>query len=255
MKYFVVSDIHSFYKSLMNGLEKAGFDLTNPSHKLIVLGDIFDRGKESIKVYKFLSSLPSDRLILVLGNHELLIKEVIVRGYFDLHDYLNGTVRTFKEIARYYYKDKYCESEETIISLFIKSPVWHWLERTDIWHYYYEISNYLFIHSTIPVNYDWRAKGQLWNPKDQKTYLAWYEAMWDCPYTFYLRNGFKHEVDNHKIIVCGHWSVDDWRQNVPELEIQPSKDKYSTFIGKNIICLDGCVAVSKKTNVFTFEDD
>ena len=54
--YFVCSDIHGFYKEWMKSLKEAGFNKNNPEHILIVLGDIFDRGNEPWKVYKFLTS-------------------------------------------------------------------------------------------------------------------------------------------------------------------------------------------------------
>ena len=44
MKYFIVSDIHSFYVELKSALDKAGFNKRNKDHTLIVCGDIFDRG-------------------------------------------------------------------------------------------------------------------------------------------------------------------------------------------------------------------
>ena len=46
-KYFVCSDIHGFYKEWMSSLDEVGFDINNNEHILIVLGDIFDRGRES----------------------------------------------------------------------------------------------------------------------------------------------------------------------------------------------------------------
>ena len=53
-KYFVVSDIHSFCRELKKGLKQAGFDKENPDHVLIVCGDIFDRGHQTLQTYKFL---------------------------------------------------------------------------------------------------------------------------------------------------------------------------------------------------------
>ena len=63
-KYFVCSDIHSHYNELMTALNDAKFDINNPEHILIVLGDIFDRGDQSIEVYNFLRGLPLSRRVL-----------------------------------------------------------------------------------------------------------------------------------------------------------------------------------------------
>ena len=52
-KYFVISDIHGFYSSMKKSLFKAGFRKTNSNHVLIICGDLFDRGKESKKIFDF----------------------------------------------------------------------------------------------------------------------------------------------------------------------------------------------------------
>lgn len=59
MKYFVVSDIHSFYTELKRALDKACFNKRNKDHTLIVYGDIFDHGPDTRSVYKFLTSIPN----------------------------------------------------------------------------------------------------------------------------------------------------------------------------------------------------
>ena len=53
-KYFIVSDAHSFYEILIKELNKFGFDMNNQDHVLILCGDLFDRGSESIKIYNFI---------------------------------------------------------------------------------------------------------------------------------------------------------------------------------------------------------
>lgn len=78
MKYFVVSDIHGFYTPLVEALEKSGFNQDDKSHKLIICGDILDRGQEAVKVQNFiLSLLDEDRVILIHGNHEDLMLNFI----------------------------------------------------------------------------------------------------------------------------------------------------------------------------------
>ncbi len=67
-KYFVVSDIHSFYKPFINELTRKGFDACNNEHVLIVCGDLFDRGSESLKLYEFIKSLPKERRIIIRGE-------------------------------------------------------------------------------------------------------------------------------------------------------------------------------------------
>jgi serine/threonine protein phosphatase 1 len=98
-KYFIVSDLHSFYTPLKNALKRKKFDINNPNHILVVAGDLFDRGNETIKLYEFLKSIPEDRLILIRGNHEDLYEALLLKFRPQWNDVSNGTVKTFCHIA------------------------------------------------------------------------------------------------------------------------------------------------------------
>ena len=50
MKYFVSSDIHGFFDKWQSALKDKGFDLESPEHKIILCGDLFDRGSQPIKI-------------------------------------------------------------------------------------------------------------------------------------------------------------------------------------------------------------
>ena len=77
-KYFVVSDVHSFYDAMIDALNKQGFDIENPDHKVIVCGDLFDRGPDTVKCFEFCSALnEADRLIYICGNHEDLLFQCV----------------------------------------------------------------------------------------------------------------------------------------------------------------------------------
>lgn len=57
MKYFAVSDIHGYYDELIEVLKNVGYNSEDDNCKLIVCGDMFDRGKNSLHVYKLLRRL------------------------------------------------------------------------------------------------------------------------------------------------------------------------------------------------------
>ena len=57
MKYFITSDIHSFYDEFIEALNKAGYDKNNKDHILIICGDIFDRGTKPLEIYEFLKNM------------------------------------------------------------------------------------------------------------------------------------------------------------------------------------------------------
>ena len=51
MKYYVVSDVHGFYTELQEALKEKGFFEDTVEHKLISCGDLFDRGREALKLH------------------------------------------------------------------------------------------------------------------------------------------------------------------------------------------------------------
>ena len=96
-KFFVISDIHSYYDEMKKALDEAGFDPWDSNHWLIVCGDIWDRGPEPVEVMRYLQGLP--RKVLVKGNHESLLQDLCERGYPGAHDYSNGTYDTVCELG------------------------------------------------------------------------------------------------------------------------------------------------------------
>ena len=105
-KYFVVSDIHGFFDIFHNSLLRSGFEEENPDHILIVCGDIFDRGDQPLEVYNFLRNFPKERRILIRGNHEELLEELVKREECWNHDLHNGTYQTLFKIIGKDYKEE-----------------------------------------------------------------------------------------------------------------------------------------------------
>ena len=104
MRYYVTADIHGFYTPLIAALTKAGFFADSAPHKLFILGDLFDRGKEALKLQAFLSELlDQDKVILVRGNHEDLFEELITIdiGLPYRHHVDNGTYDTALQLTSF----------------------------------------------------------------------------------------------------------------------------------------------------------
>ena len=57
MKYYITADIHGFYTEFHKALDEAGYFTDPEPHKLIILGDIFDRGQEAVEMQRFILSL------------------------------------------------------------------------------------------------------------------------------------------------------------------------------------------------------
>ena len=279
-KYFFVSDIHSFYTEMIEALHKYGFDENNHDHILVVLGDVFDRGFETLEVYKYLKSLPKERLILIRGNHESLYKELMLKSFPDSYDFSNGTVRTFCAIAgfneevlssSYWWKISYLESREPfdydnmpqeywnqIVDVVIMSNVTKWLESED-WVNYFETDNYIFVHSWIPAATKPVISAMTYFPEEigyredwrNATDVEWEDASWGCPW----RKAKEGWNKTGKTIVCGHWHTSDFFNNLTKQH----KDKYDCPLFKSkrykLIGLDACTAASGKVNVLVLNED
>ena len=78
MKYYVTADIHGYYTYLKTALEAEGFFDEKELSKLIVCGDLLDRGLEAKELIEFMVQLLEEgRLIYILGNHEELLVQCL----------------------------------------------------------------------------------------------------------------------------------------------------------------------------------
>ncbi len=66
MNTYVISDIHGCYEEFMAMLDKIGFCGTD---RLILAGDYVDRGKDSLRMLRWLEQKP-ENVYTVLGNHD-----------------------------------------------------------------------------------------------------------------------------------------------------------------------------------------
>lgn len=244
-KFFVTSDIHSYYDELIIALNEAGFDESNENHYLVVCGDCFDRGPDSEKVLKYLKNLP--RKVLVRGNHEQLLLDCCERGYPMQHDKSNGTLKTIFHLGYGLEFDEMCERTFARVSPFIRSMV-----------NYFETKNYIFVHSWIPVinkdglpAYYTRGRKFEFNPDWRKASRSeWEAAMWGNPFDMAER-GFMPD----KTIVFGHWHCSEgWAKAEGRSEFGEDA-KFDPYYGDGFIGIDACTAHSGKCNVIVIEDD
>ena len=253
MKFFVTSDIHSFYQPLKEALDTAGFDSSNEEHWLVVCGDCFDRGPESEELLHYLMSL--ERKILVKGNHDILLEECCVRGFPYGYDSSNGTRRTIQDIGGDEKGNSFgicCQNTYNKTAAYRDSLV-----------NYFETEKYIFVHSWIPtdtITYEpWhqldKTKGYLedWrNASDQD----WEDAMWGNP--FYQAKAGLNKTG--KTIVFGHWHcsagyfLNDNENKYSEFEENACWEPYINE-EQGIIALDRCTAHTKEINVLVLEDN
>lgn len=260
MRYYVVSDVHSFYTELIQALTEKGFFEDKEPHKLIICGDMFDRGSESLALQKFIMELlEKDEIILVRGNHEELMLSLIENAEFNFgrgidytHHWSNGTVRTVTDLTG---MDVFHDDYKDIINKLCATPYIKDIIPQTI--NYYETEHYIFVHGWIPCT---KIKG-FW--KD--TYLPienwrevgsskWYEARW-------INGMFAHSQgvkEDGKTIICGHFHA-SWGhiylEHGDDEEINEEDITNDPYYADGIVAIDGCTVMSGKVNCLVLEDN
>lgn len=78
MRYYVTADVHGYFSELNVALAEKGFFGDKEPHKLIICGDIYDRGTEALELQNFILELMlREEVILIRGNHEDLALELL----------------------------------------------------------------------------------------------------------------------------------------------------------------------------------
>ena len=208
MKYYVASDIHGYFNEFKFALDEAGYDANNPIHHLIICGDIFDRGRQAIKMYEFLRSIPKDRRTYIRGNHEYLLKQLTLKYSPQAHDISNGTLDTLSQLSGIDNDFRAAQNSPKV------KEILDWID-SDEWVDNLEIDKYIFVHSFIPLyNHDPELHYYYADPFKDLMYIedwrnvkdkAMLEGFtWGCPWKNYLAGLFDNEANNGKILVCGN---------------------------------------------------
>lgn len=256
MKYYVVADIHGFYTELKNALTEKGFFDDKEPHKLIVCGDLLDRGSEALKVQSFIVDLlEKDEVILIRGNHEDLFEKIVDNAEECLTEDIrytqhcsNGTVGSLLQLT-----------DSDLISAIISPKRFVAKVKNTLFYKkilpaminYYETRNYIFVHGWIPCNVHGDGTDLLdiftyiedWRNQSEK---QWSDARW--------LNGMAAAndgvIEENKTIVCGHWNCafgHSILEGKKELDSSP-------YFGKGIIAIDAHTVSSHKVNCIVIED-
>ena len=266
-KYFVCSDIHSFYDEWIEALDSAGFDIKNREHHIILCGDLLDRGDQSKKCLLFVNKLlKQNRIICIMGNHELLLNAAIKNGYLDDIDVHNGTMKTVSDLVG---RDKnredkngnYISDEDALKAVSEYSP---WNNYYDSCKFFYETPNYIFVHSWVSDKDNWRDTNNLVNLREWVEYAVWYNpfARWEI--------NDRQGIDG-KTVVFGHWHT-SWaykqyrgydKEFLSSVETMYCDSEgvvhptvcHDMFIDNGIIGLDACTVNTKKINILVLNED
>ena len=239
-RLFVVSDIHGHYQQLKKALREAGFDPENESHLFVSCGDLFDRGPENRKVYQFVRRLKHK--ILIRGNHDERLLELLDSGKVGMYDMSNGTLKTVEEFFGSSEVD-----EAGRLQLPKGGKMAGNLRRfigsmTD----YLETENYIFTHGFLPLEKDSNVYviRSDWRTADAD---AWHEARW---LQWNLLYSTPARVPG-KTIVCGHRGARYGHFFDP----QRDPEDHSIFYGEGIIAIDALTVRSGLVNVLVLEEE
>lgn len=250
-KYFITSDVHGFFNELMVALNSKGFDVNNSDHKLIVLGDLFDRGLDNIKVYEFVKSL-GDRFIYIRGNHEDLlgdcVREIVSGREVSEHHWHNRTVDTIAEFTQMntnVFRGFVRWENVNQTTWEVMKPILDWIDEKSV--DCYELGDNVFVHGWIPSTF-----------RENWTKENWQRARWYNGMEMW-KNGFCLE---DKIIWCGHWCCSyGWsriRQKYKEFPPKNRKEwekSFQPFVDDGIIALDSCVSYSGFLNCVVYDEE
>ena len=262
MKYYVVADVHGFFDELWSALDEAGFFTDTEESKLIVCGDLLDRGGQAVETVNFMLGLQkAGRLIYICGNHEDLLVEClqeIARGdVYEVaeeysHHFRNRTWDSLLQLGGMTH-DEAIRSPRELVSEVMRSDFYKKLlpEAVD----FYETDNYVFVHGWIPC----RITG----------YRPFYEFKYDPDWRFASYESRKRSrwvngielackkgiLEPRKTVVCGHFHASYGHAVIDGkgTEFHEGAD-FSPFYADGIIAIDACTAFSHKVNCIVIED-
>lgn len=169
---YVISDLHGEYDLFLKLLQEISFDKTND--KLYILGDVIDRGSQSIEILQHVYN-NQDSIVLLKGNHEEMMVDCLLNHDYYMWFY-NGGGSTYQQYSQL--------PENTQIKLFYFVKGLPYLLRI-------EVEDRVFILAHAGVEAD--ENGQIYVNQDIE-YLLW------------ARDEFLYDTDivNDMTVIVGH---------------------------------------------------
>ena len=253
-KFFVTSDVHSFFDELMIALNDKGFDKNNKEHVLCVCGDLFDRGTQPRQLFEFVKELQvQNRLIYVTGNHESLLfdcmQEICSGKVPRSHHFHNKTVETICRLCGQSewivydptWRDKICEVMQPVLDFISDNCV-----------DYAEIGDFVLVHGWVPC---YQGLDDFRNATSED----WERARWNNGMEMWRNPRCRVEG---KTVIAGHWHCSyGWshirqeRKEFPDKNRKDWKKSFEPFVDDGIIAIDACTAYSGLCNVIVVEED
>lgn len=262
MKYYAVSDVHGYYTYMTEALSEAGFFSEKDPCKLILCGDLLDRGGEAKRTVEFMLRLAREnRLIYILGNHEELLvqclRDISHGGIRNIasgrsYHYQNGTWDSLLQIAEMS-EDEACGAPNELVRRVTSSPFYKKL--LPLCRDYYETPHYIFTHGWLPcfTSENGTRTRYRYNPKWRRAGVEeWRKARWYNGMELACK---RHITESKKTVVCGHFHTSYGHSHIKHACSEWGRDAlFSPFRAEGILAIDACAAYSKTINCVVIED-
>lgn len=130
---YIISDIHGEYDLFIKLLNKINF---TKNDKMIICGDIFDKGNQSIKLLKYIKK--QENMIFLIGNHEYEFLKYYDKIMKELEEGFDSR-QVLCQINEYFDNETDKLSWEDL----------YWLEECA---YFYETEDYICVHAGVKLN-------------------------------------------------------------------------------------------------------
>lgn len=249
MKYYVLSDIHGFYTLFQKTLERAGYFNDPAEKKLLLLGDLFDRGREALELQScILGLMERGEVILIRGNHEDLFEDLVTtdRGRPLRHHVQNGTYDTLEQLTGLTAGYSWTANMH-LAAAGRETPLYTQIMPAML--DYYETRHYIFTHAWIPCQsfYGGMVYDAEWREAET---AAWKEARWVNP-----MDAVRTAQPEDKTVVCGHFHCSYGHAKYEGKGTEFGEDAdFSPYRAPGILAIDACTAYSKRMNCVVLED-
>ncbi len=256
MRYYVMADIHGFYTLMQKALTDAGYYEDSGPKKLLICGDLMDRGKEALKVQQFvLDHMKAGDIILVRGNHEDLAMDLLMdwdEGSYVQHHHLhNGTVDTALQLTHTKNTAAMMADLEGMRDALAETPFIRQIIPSML--NYYETKDYIFVHGWIPCfAIQMSHSSKMYFPREDWQHASrteWAEARWI--------NGMDAchgGVREKKTIFCGHYHCSYGHAMYEGVGSELGPDAvFTPYYAKGIVAIDACTAYSGIVNCVVVE--
>lgn len=222
-----MSDIHGCYSEMKEALEC----WDKEEEQLVIIGDLIDRGSQSLQVVQYLKGLKEkypEQVVILKGNHDEMFEKWLMGTPFEMLAYYYNreheeTIESFYEDKERYRRASRRQKAEHII--YNNKEELSFLNELP---YYYETEHILFVHAGVDLD-----SGEDW--KDNTKEMVWSRTF---PYK-------KKEFG--KRVFFGH---------TPTPYLHEEEGNYNIWVNEkeDKVCIDGGVVFGGQLNALKIDN-